>query len=208
MNRLSLWGKLKKSWGKGKGKSQQRNLWGCFFTAPTVYQILMQAPVGENIDRSNLRQSVCVSWPLSFKWEGKPQFCSVKTYASEHNLPPEKELIGTSSILAPGKSQVLPTDPLFTCKTNYIYNVADRRSAINGQEGGLAASKACLKALPLSLPSPSNFFALSPNREPVHRLYVAYSKLYKKKKERAEHTLRLKSDIKSVKLQFTKINKM
>ena len=149
-----------------------------------------------------------MSWPLSFKWEGKPQFCSVKTYASEHNLPPEKELIGTSSILALGKSQVLPTDPLFTCKTDYIYNLADRRSAINRQEGGIAASKVCLKALPLSLPSPPNFFALPPNRKPVHRLYVAYSKLYKEKKERPQHTIRLKSDIKSVKLQFTKINKM
>ena len=90
-----------------------------------------------------------MSWPLSFKWKGKPQFCSVKTYTSEHNLPPEKELIGTSSILAPGKSQVLPTKPLFTCKIDYSYNLANRRSAINGQEGGIAASKVCLKALPL-----------------------------------------------------------
>ena len=117
-----------------------------------------------------------MSWPLSFKWEGKPQFCSVKTYASEHNLPPEKELIGISSILAPGKSQVLPADPLFTCKTDYIYNLADRRSAINRQEGEIVASKVCLKALPLSLPSFPNFFALSPNREPVHRLYVQRAK--------------------------------
>ena len=149
-----------------------------------------------------------MSWPLSFKWKGKPQFCSVKTYAPEHNLPPEKELIGTSSILAPGKRQVLPTDPLFTCKTDCIYNLTDGRSAINRQEGGIAASKVCLKALPLSLPSPPNFFALPPNRKPVHRLYVAYSKLYKEKKERPQHTIRLKSDIKSVKLQFTKINEM
>ena len=89
-----------------------------------------------------------MSWPLTFKWEGKPQFCSVKAYAPAHNLPPEKELIGTSSILAPGKSQVLPTDPLFTCKTDYIYNLADRRSAIKRQEGGIAALKVCLKALP------------------------------------------------------------
>ena len=185
MNRLSLWGKLKKSWGKGKGKSQQRNLWGCFFTAPTVYQILMQAPVGENIDRSNLRQSVCVSWPLSFKWEGKPQFCSVKTYASEHNLPPEKELIGTSSILAPGKSQVLPTDPLFTCKTNYIYNVADRRSAINGQEDGIAASKACLKALPLSLPSPSNFFCPFPKQRTCSQAICCIFKTLQREKRKS-----------------------
>ena len=41
-------------------------------------------------------------------------------YAQAHNLPPEKELIGTSSILAPGKSQVLPPNPLFTCKPDYI----------------------------------------------------------------------------------------
>ena len=92
--------------------------------------------------------------------------------------------------------------------TTLIDNLADRRSAINRQEGGIAASKVCLKALPLSLPSPPNFFALPPNRKPVHRLYVAYSKLYKEKKERPQHTICLKSDIKSVKLQFTKINEM
>ena len=150
-----------------------------------------------------------MSWPLTFKWEGKPQFCSVKAYAPAHNLPPEKELIGTSSILAPGKSQVLPPAPFLLAKlTTLIDNLADRGSAINRQEGGIAASKVCLKALPLSLPSPPNFFALPPNRKPVHRLYVAYSKLYKEKKERPQHTIRLKSDIKSVKLQFTKINKM
>ena len=55
--------------------------------------------------------------------------------------------------------------------TTLIDNLADRRSAINRQEGGIAASKVCVKALPLSLPSPPNFFALSPNREPVHRLH-------------------------------------
>ena len=101
--------------------------------------------------------------------------------------------------LAPGKSKKL---------TTLIDNLADRRSAINRQEGRIAASKVCLKALPLSLPSSPNFFDLPPNRKPVHRLYVAYSKLYKEKKERPQHTIRLKSDIKSVKLQFTKINEM
>ena len=102
--------------------------------------------------------------------------------------PPEKELIGTRCVAY---------NPLFTCKIDYIYNLADRRSEINRQEGGIAASKVCLKALPLSLPSPPNVFPLSPNREPVHRLhvYVAYSKLYKGKKRKAEHTLCLKSDI-------------
>ena len=90
-----------------------------------------------------------------FKWEGKPQFCSVKAYAPAHNLPPEKELIGTSSILAPGKSQVLPPAPFLLAKlTTLIDNLADRRSAINRQEGGIAASKVCLKALPLSFPFP------------------------------------------------------
>ena len=102
----------------------------------------------------------------------------------------------------------LPTPFLHAKLITLIYNLANRRSAINRQEGGIAASKVCLKALPLSLPSPPNFFSLSPNREPVHRLYVAYSKLYKEKKERPQHTIRLKSDIKSVKLQFTKINEM
>ena len=36
------------------------------------------------------------------------------------------------------------------------------------QEGGIADSKVCLQALPLSLAL--QFFILSPNREPVHRL--------------------------------------
>ena len=99
----------------------------------------------------------------------------------------------------------LPTLFLHAKLITLIYNLADRRSAIKRQEGGIANSKVCLKALPLSLPSSPNFFALTPNREPVHRLYVTYSKLYKEKKERPQHTIRLKSDIKSVKLQFTNV---
>ena len=79
-----------------------------------------QITLTRNNDDNNLRQSVYMSWPLTFKWEGKPQFCSVKAYAPAHNLLPEKELIGTRSILAPGKSQVLPPAALFTCKTDYI----------------------------------------------------------------------------------------
>ena len=136
-------------------------------------------------------------------------FAEVKTYVATHNLPPEKELIGTSSIWHQVKVKCCLLTPFLHAKlTTLIDNLADRRSAINRQEGGIAASKVCLKALPLSLPSPPNFFALPPNRKPVHRLYVAYSKLYKEKKERPQHTIRLKSDIKSVKLQFTKINEM
>ena len=103
---------------------------------------------------------------------------------------------------------MLPPAPFLLAKlTTLIDNLADRGSAINRQEGGIATSKVCLKALPLSLPSPPNFFALPPNRKPVHRLYAAYSKK-REKKERPQHTIRLKSDIKSVKLQFTKINEM
>lgn len=34
--------------------------------------------------------------------------------------PPGKKLIGTSSILAQGKSCVLHTEPLFTCEIDYI----------------------------------------------------------------------------------------
>ena len=49
--------------------------------------------------------------------------------------------------------------------TTLIDNLADRRSAINRQEGGIAASKVCLKALPLSLPSPPNFFGPSPKQK-------------------------------------------
>ena len=36
---------------------------------------------------------------------------------------------------------------------------------------GTTASDVCLQALILSLTSPCDFFTLSPNREPVHRLY-------------------------------------
>ena len=36
--------------------------------------------------------------------------------------------------------------------TTLIDNLADRRSAINRQEGGIAASKVCLKALPFPFP--------------------------------------------------------
>ena len=74
---------------------------------------------------------------------------------------------------------------------------ADRRSA-----------KVCLKALPFPFILLPTLLPFNPNRKRVHRLYVAYSKLYKEKKERPQHTIRLKSDIKSVKLQFTKINEM
>ena len=36
---------------------------------------------------------------------------------------------------------------------------------------GTTASDVFLQALTLSLPSPCDFFTLSPNREPFHRLY-------------------------------------
>ena len=84
-----------------------------------------------------------------------------------------KELIGISSILTPGKSQVLPTDPLFTCKTDYIYNLADRKSAINRQESGIAASKVCLTALRLSLPSPPTFLPF-PQTESLFTGYMLH----------------------------------
>ena len=37
--------------------------------------------------------------------------------------PPEKNLIGTSSILARGKSRELATDPLFTQKNSYTNQI-------------------------------------------------------------------------------------
>ena len=49
-------------------------------------------------------------------------------------------------------------------------DLADRRSAITRQEGRIAVPNVCLQSLTLSLPSPCDFFTLSPNREPVHRL--------------------------------------
>ena len=57
--------------------------------------------------------------------------------------------------------------------TTLIDNLADRRSAINRQEGGIAASKVCLKALPLSLPSPPNFFAF-PQTESLFTDYMLH----------------------------------
>ena len=44
----------------------------------------------------------------------KNHICSVKAFFLQSIIyPPEKTFIGTGSILARGKSRVLPTDPLF-----------------------------------------------------------------------------------------------
>ena len=55
------------------------------------------------------QNQLCVSRSLSKKQAAKiMHICLVVIY------PLEKKFIGTSSILARGKSRVLPTDPLFT----------------------------------------------------------------------------------------------
>ena len=41
-------------------------------------------------------------------------FAQSKLNPPENKLQPEKKIIGTNSILAQGKSRMLPTDPLFT----------------------------------------------------------------------------------------------
>ena len=58
----------------------------------------------------NCRKSICgVSRYISMKQDAKVIYiCSVIIYLVE------KKFIGTSSILAGGKSRVLPADPLFT----------------------------------------------------------------------------------------------
>ena len=49
-----------------------------------------------------------------YEISGKNPICSVKPFSLiEHNYLPESKFIGTSSILAWGKSGVLPTDPVF-----------------------------------------------------------------------------------------------
>ena len=49
-----------------------------------------------------------------YEISGKNPICSVKPFSLiEHNYLPETKFIGTSSILAWGKSGVLPTDPVF-----------------------------------------------------------------------------------------------
>ena len=62
---------------------------------------------------TNRRKSICVSRPLSMKQETKiMHICSVKTWnPPQHNLPARVKI--HFSILARGRSSLLPTDPLF-----------------------------------------------------------------------------------------------
>ena len=62
----------------------------------------------------NRRKSICFSRPLSMKQAAKiMHVCSVKTKnPPEQILPLEKKFIGTSIILARGKTHVFPNDPL------------------------------------------------------------------------------------------------
>ena len=58
----------------------------------------------------------------------------------------------------------------FQCIQVTDNDLADRLSAITRQEGRIADPNVCVQSLTFSLPSPWDFFILSPNREPVHRL--------------------------------------
>ena len=62
----------------------------------------------------NRRKSICFSRPLSMKQAAKiMHVCSVKMKnPPEQILPLEKKFIGTSIILARGKTHVFPNDPL------------------------------------------------------------------------------------------------
>ena len=71
---------------------------------------------------TNRRKSICVSRPLSMKQETKiMHICSVKTWnPPEHNLPARVKI--HCSILARGRSSLLPTDPLFAhCRQDRQY---------------------------------------------------------------------------------------
>ena len=75
-------------------------------------------------------------------------------------------------------NRVLRADQKRRCKSNLprvgVLAVAHRslhQDLMLSGCRGTTASDVCLQALLLSLPSPCDFFTLSPNREPVHRLY-------------------------------------
>ena len=119
---------------------------------------------------NNRRKSIYVSRPHSMKKAPKKHICSVKTKPSapEHNLPArEKNPLEKAGLKV---MSCLPT-PFLHAKllTFQCIQVRDNDRQLH-QEGGMAASNVCLQALPLSLPSPLDFFTLSSNREPVHRL--------------------------------------
>ena len=81
------------------------------------------------------------------------------------------------------------TDPLFTCKTGYIYNLADRRSAINRQEGGKAASKVVLRLSPFPFRLLPTFLPF-PQTESLftgYMLHIPNSTKRKKKKHNVQY---------------------
>ena len=94
-----------------------------------------------------------------------------------------KNSLEKSSILAQDKSCVLPiilTSFLHVKLITFQWiqvtdnDLADRWLGITRQEGRIAVLNVCLQALTFSLPSPCDFFTLSPNREPVHRLLLCW----------------------------------
>ena len=111
-------------------------------------------------------------------------FSQLKLNPPEHNLPVrEKTHWKKSSILEQGKSCVSPiilTSFLHAklIKFQWIQvtdnDLADRWLGITRQEGRITVPNVCLQALTFSLPSPCDFFTLSPNREPVHRLLLCW----------------------------------
>ena len=52
-----------------------------------------------------------------YKIIGKIKFAQSKRFSPEHNLP----IIGTSSILARGRSRLLPSDPPFILKIHVLF---------------------------------------------------------------------------------------
>ena len=111
-------------------------------------------------------------------------FSQLKLNPPEHNLPVrEKTHWKKSSILEQGKSCVSPiilTSFLHAKLITFQWiqvtdnNLADRWLGITRQEGRIAVPNVCLQALTFSLPLPCDFFTLSPNREPVHRLLLCW----------------------------------
>ena len=119
-----------------------------------------------------------------YEISGKNHIFSTKTKPSRaQSTRHRKNSLEKSSILAQDKSCVLPiilTSFLHVKLITFQWiqvtdnDLADRWLGITRQEGRTAIPNVCLQALTFSLPSPCDFFTLSPNREPVHRLLLCW----------------------------------
>ena len=68
-----------------------------------------------------------------YEISGKNHICSVKTFLPEHILSiSEKKFIGTSNILAWGKSRVLPTTPPFYTIKFFTQNSREELKLVSG----------------------------------------------------------------------------